>query len=156
MDKENFGLQITDEDIEWVRTIMPDIELDECRIQILKNMNSVDIHACPGSGKTTILVAKLAILSRKWKWQNRGICVLSHTNVAREEIEERLGTLNVGKKLLSYPHFIGTFQAFLDTFIAMPFLRSCGCPVNIIDTDYVLERRWKSIRIKMVRSTWKR
>ena len=55
MDKENFGLQITDEDIEWVRTIMPDIELDECRIQILKNMNSVDIHACPGSGKTTIL-----------------------------------------------------------------------------------------------------
>ena len=26
MDKENFGLQITDEDIEWVRTIMPDIE----------------------------------------------------------------------------------------------------------------------------------
>ena len=54
MDKENFGLQITDEDIEWVKSIMPDIELDECRIQILKNMNSVDIHACPGSGKTTI------------------------------------------------------------------------------------------------------
>ena len=51
MDKENFGLQITDEDIEWVRTIMPDIELDECRIQILKNMNSVDIHACPGKWK---------------------------------------------------------------------------------------------------------
>lgn len=148
MDKENFGLQITDEDIEWVKSIMPDIELDECRIQILKNMNSVDIHACPGSGKTTILVAKLAILSRKWKWQNRGICVLSHTNVAREEIEERLGTLSVGKKLLSYPHFIGTFQTFLDTFIAMPFLRSCGCSVNIIDTDYVLERRWKSIRVK--------
>ena len=148
MGKEKFGLQITDEDIEWVETIMPDIELDECRIQILKNMNSVDIHACPGSGKTTILVAKLAILSRKWKWQNRGICVLSHTNVAREEIEERLGALSVGKKLLSYPHFIGTFQAFLDTFIAMPFLRSCGCPVNIIDTDYVLERRWKSIRVK--------
>ena len=145
MDKEKFGLQITDEDIEWVKTIMPDIELDECRTQILKNMNSVDIHACPGSGKTTILVAKLAILSRKWKWQNRGICVLSHTNVAREEIEERLGTLSVGKKLLSYPHFIGTFQAFLDTFIAMPFLRSCACPVNIIDTDYVLERRWKNV-----------
>lgn len=36
MDKENFGLQITDEDIEWVKSIMPDIELDECRIQILK------------------------------------------------------------------------------------------------------------------------
>lgn len=148
MDKENFEIQITDEDIKWVKTIMPDIELDECRIQILKNMNSVDIHACPGSGKTTILVAKLAILSHKWKWSNRGICVLSHTNVAREEIEERLGNLSVGKKLLSYPHFIGTFQSFLDTFIAMPVLRSYGCPVNIIDTDYVLERRWGNIWTK--------
>ena len=38
MGKEKFGLQITDEDIEWVETIMPDIELDECRIQILKNI----------------------------------------------------------------------------------------------------------------------
>lgn len=148
MDKENFEIQITDEDIKWVKTIMPDIELDECRIQILKNMNSVDIHACPGSGKTTILVAKLAILSHKWKWSNRGICVLSYTNVAREEIEERLGNLSVGKKLLSYPHFIGTFQSFLDTFIAMPVLRSYGCPVNIIDTDYVLERRWGNIWTK--------
>ena len=91
MDKEMFEIQITDEDIEWVKTIMPDIQLDECRIRILKNMESVDIYACPGSGKTTILVAKLAILSRRWKWSNRGICVLSHTNVAREEIEERLG-----------------------------------------------------------------
>ena len=96
MDKEMFEIQITDEDIEWVKTIMPDIQLDECRIRILKNMESVDIHACPGSGKTTILVAKLAILSRRWKWSNRGICVLSHTNVAREEIEERLGSLSVG------------------------------------------------------------
>lgn len=148
MDKEMFEIQITDEDIEWVKIIMPDIELDECRIQILKNMNSVDIHACPGSGKTTILVAKLAILSRKWKWSNRGICVLSHTNVAREEIEERLGTLSVGKRLLSYPHFIGMFQSFFDTFFAMPFLRSCGCPVNIVDTDYVVERRWGNIWTK--------
>ena len=124
MDKEMFEIQITDEDIEWVKTIMPDIQLDECRIRILKNMESVDIHACPGSGKTTILVAKLAILSRRWKWSNRGICVLSHTNVAREEIEERLGSLSVGKRLLSYPHFIGTIQSFFDTFLAMPFLRS--------------------------------
>lgn len=150
MDKEMFEIQITDEDIEWVKTIMPDIQLDECRIRILKNMESVDIHACPGSGKTTILVAKLAILSRRWKWSNRGICVLSHTNVAREEIEERLGSLSVGKRLLSYPHFIGTIQSFFDTFFAMPFLRSCGCPVNIVDTDYVVERRWGNIWTK----TW--
>ena len=38
---------ISDEDIEWVKTIMPDIEFDECRINILKNMSGTDVHACP-------------------------------------------------------------------------------------------------------------
>lgn len=139
---------ITDKDIEWVQTIMTDIEFDECRINILKNMNPIDIHACPGSGKTTLLVAKLAILANKWKEVSSGICVLSHTNVAREEIQERLGDLEVGKKLLSYPHFIGTFQSFLDTFISMPILRSCDIPVNIVDTGFVTERRWNNIYAK--------
>jgi len=139
---------ISDEDIEWVKTIMPDIEFDECRINILKNMSGTDVHACPGSGKTTLLVAKLAILAKKWNEEGRGICVLSHTNVAREEIQERLGTSDVGKKLLSYPHFIGTFQSFMDTFISMPILRSCGIPVNIVDTEFVTERRWNSIYTK--------
>lgn len=141
-------IDINDEDIKWIKSIMPDLDFDECRIDILKNMASVDIHACPGSGKTTLLVAKLAILANKWPYLNKGICVLSHTNVAREEIQERLGKLNVGKKLLSYPHFIGTFQSFMDAFIAMPMLRSCNYPVNIIDTDYVIELRWNHLYTK--------
>lgn len=139
---------ISDEDIEWVKNIMPDIEFDECRINILKNMSGTDVHACPGSGKTTLLVAKLAILAKKWNEEGRGICVLSHTNVAREEIQERLCTSDIGKKLLSYPHFIGTFQSFIDTFISIPILRSCGIPVNIVDTEFVTERRWNSIYTK--------
>lgn len=81
-------IDINDEDIKWIKSIMPDLDFDECRIDILKNMTSVDIHACPGSGKTTLLVAKLAILAKKWPYPNKGICVLSHTNVAREEIQE--------------------------------------------------------------------
>ena len=145
---DGIDIVISDEDIEWIKTIMPDIEFDECRISILKNMSGTDVHACPGSGKTTLLVAKLAILAKKWNEEGRGICVLSHTNVAREEIQERLGTLDVGKKLLSYPHFIGTFQSFMDTFISMPILRSCGVPVNIVDTDFVTERRWNNIYTK--------
>lgn len=145
---DGMRIVITDADIDWIKNIMPDIEFDDCRINILKNMEARDIHACPGSGKTTLLVEKLAILANKWNEKNRGICVLSHTNVAREEIQERLGNLDVGKKLLSYPHFIGTFQSFMDTFIAMPFIRSCGNPVNIIDTDFVTERRWDRIYAK--------
>lgn len=139
---------ITDDDIEWIKGIMPDIEFDDCRINILKNMQGIDVQACPGSGKTTLLVAKLAIIARKWKEEGRGVCVLSHTNVAREEIQERLGMMDVGKKLLSYPHFIGTFQSFMDIFFAMPLLKSSNIPVNFVDTDFVTERRWNDIFLK--------
>lgn len=145
---DDFNIVINDDDIQWIKKIMPDIEFDDSRINVLKNMTGIDINACPGSGKTTLLVAKLAILANKWKDKNRGICVLSHTNVAREEIQDRLGSLDVGKKLLSYPHFIGTFQSFIDTFISMPYIRSVGLSVNTIDTDFVTECRWKRLTYK--------
>ena len=108
------NIEITDEDILWVEEMMDGkVHFDSARVNVLKNMDSVDIQAFPGSGKTTILVAKLAILAKKWPYSNAGICVLSHTNVAREEIEERLGNTEIGRKLLSYPHFIGTVHSFL-------------------------------------------
>ena len=107
------NIEITDEDILWAKDIMGGkIHFDSARADVIKNMESVDIQAFPGSGKTTILVAKLAILAKKWSYSNAGICVLSHTNVAREEIEERLGNTEIGRKLLSYPHFIGTMHSF--------------------------------------------
>ena len=77
------NIEITDEDILWVEEMMGGkVHFDSARVNVLKNMDSVDIQAFPGSGKTTILVAKLAILAKKWPYSNAGICVLSHTNVA--------------------------------------------------------------------------
>ena len=73
------------------------------RQEVLKSTAALDVEACPGSGKTTLLVAKLAVLARKWTQPRRGICVLSHTNVARREIERRLGNTAAGQQLLSYP-----------------------------------------------------
>lgn len=89
-------------------------------------MRSCDVHACPGSGKTTLLVAKLAILARKWPWRDRGVLVLSHTNVARQEVERRLAAEPSGARLLTYPHFIGTIHAFVNRFVSLPFLRDIG------------------------------
>lgn len=138
------NIEITDVDIQWVEEVMNGkIQFDDARKQVIKNMESVDIQAFPGSGKTTILVAKLAILAKKWTFPNAGICVLSHTNVAREEIQDRLGNNDVGRKLLSYPHFIGTVHSFCDTYITLPWLHSNGYQINIIDTEYVREYRWK-------------
>ena len=71
-------IEITDDDIKWAEMAMGGIiHFDESRVNVIKNMDSVDIQAFPGSGKTTILVAKLAILAKKWPYSNTGICVLS-------------------------------------------------------------------------------
>ena len=134
-------VEITNDDVAWVESIMG-FQFNGDRLNIIKNLESVDIQAFPGSGKTTILIAKLAILAKKWPYTNSGICVLSHTNVAREEIEERLGNTDVGKKLLQYPHFIGTLHSFFDTFVALPWLRSQGISINMIDSDLVKKSRW--------------
>ena len=104
------------------------------RQEVLKCMDSVDVAACPGSGKTTLLVAKLAILAEKWQYRTRGICVLSHTNAARHEIEKHLGNTAAGRRLLDYPHYIGTIHGFVNEFLAAPWLRSRGYTIKMIDT----------------------
>ena len=134
-------IKITDDDITWVESIMG-FRFNNDRVNIIKNLESIDVQAFPGSGKTTTLIAKLAILARKWPYNNSGICVLSHTNVAREEIEERLGNTDIGRKLLAYPHFIGTLHSFFDTFVALPWIRSKGFCMNMIDSDLVRKSRW--------------
>lgn len=107
------NLVITDQDIDEIEKLLGNVKFDDQRREIIKCMDTKDIQAFPGSGKTTVLISKLAILAKKWPYSNKGICVLSHTNAARDEIELRLGHTNIGKALLSYPHFIGTFHSFL-------------------------------------------
>ncbi|EAE5920780.1 ATP-dependent helicase [Listeria monocytogenes] len=142
-------ITITDIDIDWVEGILDgDIRFDQSRRNIIKNLESIDIQAFPGSGKTTILVAKLAILAKKWTAATSGICVLSHTNVAREEIEKRLGDTEIGAKLLRYPHFIGTVHSFFNSFVGLPWIRSKGNPIEIVDTDFVCANRWKSLPVQ--------
>lgn len=127
--------EVTDEDIEWVQLLMGLDPFDEPRRDFLKRRSTVDLSACPGSGKTTLIVAKLAILARKWPHRTKGICVLSHTNVAREQIEHRLGRTVVGQRLLAYPHFIDTIHGFVNRFLALPWLYSNGYPSPTIDDD---------------------
>lgn len=115
------------------------------RLPVLKSLATLDIEACPGSGKTTLLVAKLAILGSQWMDPRRGLCVLSHTNVARREIERKLGNTAEGQRLLSYPHFIGTIHGFVNEFLAIPWLRSNSYPIEMIDDDVAQRRRWRKL-----------
>ena len=51
------SIEITDADIEEIERLFGDVKFDDERRQILKHMESTDIQAFPGSGKTTVLVA---------------------------------------------------------------------------------------------------
>jgi DNA helicase-2/ATP-dependent DNA helicase PcrA len=140
---------ISDREIEWVCGVMRlprnAFEGDDGadpRLGVIRSLETLDIEACPGSGKTTLLVAKLAILANRWKSKRQGICVLSHTNAARTEISDRLGSTSAGHVLLRYPHFVGTIHSFVNEFLAIPWLRSKGRQIKMIDTEIALNDRW--------------
>lgn len=82
---------------------------------ILRN-DTLNIIAGPGSGKTTVLTAKCAVLLNENKNKAKGICLITHTNVAVDEIKMSLS--KVGLKDIEYPNFIGTIQEFFNTFFA--------------------------------------
>lgn len=127
--------EIAVEDIDWAAAILGLTDLDAPRREFLKATDTLDVSACPGSGKTTLVVAKLAILARKWTHRTRGVCVLSHTNVARQEIQDRLGATAVGTRLLGYPHFIDTIHTFANRFFALPYLAAIGVSAPTIDDE---------------------
>lgn len=123
------------------------LTLDPTSAKFLTHTGCCDVRACPGSGKTTLLVAKLALLARSWRWRDRGVLVLSHTNVARREIEARLSHDNVASRLFAFPHYVGTIQSFVDRFLAFPYLRDVGIggasmPDPTVDDDEFARRAW--------------
>ena len=126
MNKIFNNIEITEDDIRYAEEILfgkTNIFDKEERIPIIENFNkSFDVNACPGSGKTTVLLAKLIILSRKMPLNNgQGICVLTHTNVAIDEIKSKLG--DKSDILFKYPNYFGTIQNFIDKYLAIPYLK---------------------------------
>lgn len=136
-------------EIEYAHSVLldgkPAFEAD--KIAIIECDESRDIKACPGSGKTTTLLAKLIILANRLPLPgNHGICVLTHTNVAINEIKEKLG--HKADILFRYPNHFGTIQSFVDKFLAIPMYRQMyGRSVRRIDNDVAfsqIERCFKA------------
>ncbi|KMK82594.1 UvrD-helicase domain-containing protein [Pectobacterium brasiliense] len=146
---QSFEGFITHDDITEIAETENLILQDDIRISILKAMNSIDVQACPGSGKTTLIATKLILLAKKWNSPHRGICVLSHTNVAKDEIISRLqrSTSKVAQRLLKYPHFIGTIQEFVHRFLALPYIRSRGIQDITVDNDIYTKQAIKLLEL---------
>lgn len=126
----------------------------DARRRFLDRWESCDVQAAPGSGKTTLVVAKLVHLARNWRFTRQGVCVLSHTNVAREEIEGRVARIPEAGRVLAYPSFIGTLTSFFHTFLALPLLRGLGWPMSRVDDDLFAARCCAQLHTKpTIRST---
>lgn len=121
-------INIKDEDIEYAEKILLKegqtfTDKHNERIDFIKDLTTLDLQAVPGSGKTTVLLAKLLILERYLPFDDgSGILVISHTNTAIDEIKNRIGTYC--PKLFSYPNFVGTIQAFVNKFLVNPFYKN--------------------------------
>ena len=112
------------------------------RRDFIRNLDTVDLQAVPGSGKTTALLAKLLILEKYMPFEDgSGVLVISHTNRAVDEIKKKIG--NYCPKLFSYPNYVGTVQSFVDRFLVIP----CGhillkTRLSFIDSDQFRTRLW--------------
>lgn len=132
------AINITPEDIKYAESILLGEGIifdEEQRKSFIRDLRTIDLQAVPGSGKTTVLLAKLLILERKLPFNDgSGILVISHTNAAVDEIKYKIQ--KYCPRLFSYPNFIGTIQSFVDDFLAIPFcLNYLGVKINFIDQD---------------------
>lgn len=127
----------TDEEIRIAHDILLKDKkpFDDARLNIIKEDRSCYVQACPGSGKTTALLAKLIILANRLPMADgKGVCVLTHTNVAIDEIKAKVGSkANV---LFNYPNFFGTIQTFLHKYVAAAALHYFyGSQIQYVDND---------------------
>ena len=97
------------------------------------------VKACPGSGKTFSVTARLAKLIQDNKLnRHQGIATLSFTNTACDEIRKGI-KVNFGIEDISYPHYIGTLDSFINNYIFLPYghlFMKCPSRPEIIGTEY--------------------
>ena len=84
------------------------------------------VRACPGAGKTEMFVEAIRRKLNGWSSPNAGVAALSFTNVARQAIESRVGSV------VSLPHYTGTLDAFAFRFVVKPFAHLMGLPAGAV------------------------
>ncbi len=90
------------------------------QIGFIDSFESCYFDACPGSGKTTSLSMKIALLLKKLsdEGSTEGVCVITYTNVAVQEIVKSLKSLGINS--MRHPHFIGTINELFNRYCVAP------------------------------------
>ncbi|ABC83039.1 UvrD-helicase domain-containing protein [Anaeromyxobacter dehalogenans] len=126
---------------------MSDDSLTHEQRAVVERRGRFTVRACPGSGKTFVVARLLAHRIREWKARHAGIAALSFTNVACEEVRRSLVALRCDA-FGAYPHFLGTLDSFINSFVFLPFgHRVMGCAgrpaiVGLPERPWVASGRW--------------
>lgn len=118
----------------------------------------VFLEACPGSGKTEVVAAKVAKEAKLWDQFPGGMAVLSFANSATDELKNRVSQYRTNGSSL-FPHFLGTFDSFIYKNIVNPLATQLtgfegmneDCSIRIVEetstlgfrTKYSIARRGK-------------
>ncbi len=94
-------------------------KLSETQKLILEKTGKFVVRACPGSGKTYCVAAKVSKLIDSWDNRHQGIAIISFTNTAWQEIEQKCK--NDFDTSIEYPHFLGTIDSFINQYVFLPF-----------------------------------
>lgn len=139
---------ITDEDIRKVEEKFK-ISFDEERKKAIKNLETLDIVACAGSGKTTMMCSKIDILTNKQPFMyNKGIAVLSLTNVAIEQVRCKLGK---NHNVFKFPNFCETIQKFVTSFVLNGWISTnYKKKIQSIDNRFFVQQFKSKMNIKKV------
>lgn len=97
--------------------VWTDEELNEKQTTVIKNEANILLVACPGSGKTRTLTYKIAYELSKLDGTRKYIIAITYTNIAAEEIKERVELLGVDTSQL----WIGTIHGFCNEWILKPY-----------------------------------
>lgn len=99
------------------------------------------VHACPGAGKTRTIMARLAKIAEELP-PRRGMAILSFTNSAVDEFQERCRRAALDS-LLKHPSFMGTLDSFVRHFLVLP-----ACSTTCTTRPMVLDS-WDRLGIEI-------
>jgi DNA helicase-2/ATP-dependent DNA helicase PcrA len=124
---------------------------DEQQTYVQSNINEhVYLEACPGSGKTEVVAAKVAREAGDWDKYPGGMAILSFANSSTEELKRRIFKYLPSSSSL-FPHFLGTLDSFIYKNIVNPLASQFtdyrdtdgDCSIRIVEASSTMGFRTK-------------
>lgn len=118
----------------------PYSSLSNDQLKILNyDQGAIVVKACPGSGKTHSVAARISKLLSAERLNRKGIAALSFTNVACDKIDMKLKEEFDVKNFCRHPHFLGTLDRFINHYVFLPYghlVMGCSSRPELVGLPY--------------------